>query len=334
MRALPFALFVFSLPAFAGSPSYGELAPFKLGGDGGWDLLSASGSHVFVARGNRVMAVNAANGALEGEITGVEGAHGVAVSRKAETGFATAGKLGEVWAFDTKSLAVKAKIKAGENPDAILYDEFTDRVFCFNGKSRDVTVIDATSFKVVGTLKVDGKPELAASDNAGKIYLNLEDKSAMVELDAKKLQVLRTFALKPCEEPTGIAMNTKSHRLFVGCGNELAAVVDAKSGKVLKTLPVGDGVDGAAFDETRGLAFFPAGKEGKLTILRETKAGFEPAQELATMKSARTIALGNDGRVYLPAAELGPAPEAKPGEKPARPPVLPGTFRLLVIGPK
>jgi YVTN family beta-propeller protein len=313
-----------------------EIARFKLGGDGGWDLLALdeSGERLFVARGNRVMVVNTATGALTGEIPGVEGAHAVAIAPKQNLGFVTAGKLGEVWAFNLKTLNVEAKITAGQNPDAILFDPATERVFAFNGKSNDVSVIDSKTKKVVGTITVGGKPELGVSDGAGKIYLNVEDKNALLVIDAKKMTVLNTFPLAPCEEPTGIAMDTNSHRLFIGCGgNGMAATVDARTGKVLQALHVGEGIDGAGFDPSRKLAFFPAGKDGKLIVLHETKSGFEPAQEIFTQKSARTLALDQkSGRAYLPAAEFGKAPPAEEGKEPKRPPVLPGTFTVLVIG--
>ena len=295
--------------------------------------MDDSGDHLYIARSNRVMVVDTASGKLVGEVTGVEGAHGVALVPKLNLDFATAGKLGQVLAFDLKSLKVVAEIKAGENSDAILYDSFTNRVFAFNGKSRNITVIDPKTKTVIGTIAVEGKPELGVSDGAGKIFLNFEDKSEVVAIDAKKMKVLHAYPLSPCEEPTGIAMNAATHHLFVGCGNGMAAVVDSRSGKVLQTLPVGKGVDGAAFDHSRKLAFFPAG-EGNLNILRETKNGFEPFQKVTTQKGCKTVAVDSkSGKAYLPSAEYGPAPEASAeGKKRSRPPMLPGSFAVLVIG--
>jgi DNA-binding beta-propeller fold protein YncE len=306
---------------------------FALGGDGGWDyLISDSLSHrLFVARGDRVLVVDEETGKAAGEITGLEGAHGIALvpaeGDHVARGFATSGKSGEVVAFDPGSLKAIQKIKAGENPDAILYDPSSRRVFAFNGKSHSASAINVDSLAVEGAIPLDGKPEFAAADGSGHVFVNIEDKSELTVLDSKNLKVAATYPLKPCEEPTGLAMDRETQKLIVGCGNRMALIVDASSGKILQSFPVGDGVDAVAFDSKRKLALVSAG-EGVLTILSESAMGFAATQSVTTLPSARTLAVDvATGRVFLPFAKLG---AKKAGEK--RPSVVAGSFGILVVG--
>ena len=309
---------------------YHEIARYKLGGEGSWDWLTVdeAGERLYIARSNRVMVVDTTSGKLIGEVPETEGTHGIALVPKLNLGFATAGKTNSVTVFDLKTLKKLSQIAVGEKPDAILYDSSSDKVFAFNGKSKTASVIDPGSQKIVATVPLPGKPEFAVSDESGTVFVNLEDTSSLAAIDSKKFKVDHTYLLKPCEEPSGLSIDNLSHRLFVGCGNKTAAVVDANSGKVLKAFTVGGGVDAAAFDSTRKLAFISAG-EGRLSIIRE----FELVQDLATQKGARTVASNaKTGKVFLVTAEYGALEAPKDGEKKARPSMVPGSFVVIVFG--
>jgi DNA-binding beta-propeller fold protein YncE len=224
-------------------------------------------------------------------------------------------------------------VKVGENPDAILYDPFSKRVFTFNGRSGDSTAIDAARGAVAGTIKLDGRPEFATSDGNGEIYVNIEDKSELSVIDPVNLKVKTTWPLAPCESPTGLSMDRKNQRLFVGCGNKMMAVVDAAGGKVLATPPAGDGIDATSFDEETGLAFASAG-EGVLTVVREDSPGkFSVAENVQTQPGARTMALDTKTHhVFLVTAKFGPPPAATSENPHPRRAILPDTFVVLVVG--
>jgi DNA-binding beta-propeller fold protein YncE len=232
-----------------------------------------------------------------------------------------------------KSLKVIGKVKAGDNPDAILYDPATKRVFTFNGRSHDSTAIDAANGDVLATIKLDGKPEFAVSDANGKVFVNIEDKSELTEIDPDKLQVKSSWPLTPCQEPSGLAIDRKTHRLFAGCDNQMMAVVDADSGKVITTLPIGKGVDAAAFDPDNGFAFASCG-DGHLTIVKEdSKDKFSVAENVSTQEGARTMALdAKTHNVYLVTAKFGPPPAPTADQPHPRHSILPDTFTVLVVG--
>ncbi len=324
-------------PVSAAEPSYRIVTRLAPGGDGGWDYLTVDpdGHRLFVSRSTRVQVIDLSTGKLVGEIPGTEGVHGVALAPEVGTGFTSNGRAGTVTAFDLKTLAPVATIDVGgKNPDAILREPVTNRVFTFNGGSGDATAIDAASRKVAGRIALPGRPEFAVADGTGRIFVNLEDRSAIAELDARALKLEATWPLAPCEEPTGLALDREHHRLFAGCGNRLMAVVDSASGKVVTTLPIGAGVDGTAFDPGRGLAFSSNGS-GTLTIVREEGPDrFTVVADLPTQRGARTIALDPaTHRLYLPTAEFGPAPAPTPGSPRPRPPIVPGSFVVLVVEP-
>jgi DNA-binding beta-propeller fold protein YncE len=246
-------------------------------------------------------------------------------------GFATSGKSGEVIVFDLKNLRILKRIKAGENPDAVVYDPVSKKVLAFNGKSRNLTAIEAGTMTVVGTLALPGKPEFAVSDGGGRVFVNLEDRSELLAIDPAQLKILAHYPLKPCEEPTGLSMDQASKRLVVGCGNRLAAIVDADTGRVSQTYKVGDGVDATAFDPQRKLAFISAG-EGRLTVLAEDSSGFHLLQDLVSVKGARTLAIDmKTGHVFLPIAQFKAVSPSEKTQGHVRPPVIPGTFEVLVI---
>jgi DNA-binding beta-propeller fold protein YncE len=319
--------------AAAGS-GYHVVTTYKLGGDGGWDYLTTDSDarRIYISRGTHVMVVDADSGKIVGDIADTPGVHGIALAPELGRGFTSNGREGTVSIFDIKTLATSSKVKVGDNPDAILYDPATKRVFTFNGRSQDSTAIDAATGKVLGTIKLDGKPEFAASDAKGEIFVNIEDKSELVAIDPNKLEVKAKWPLAPCTEPSGLAIDRKNRRLFVGCDNKMMAVVDADSGKVLATPAIGDGVDATAFDADTGLAFASCG-EGLLTVVKEESPGKFTAENVPTQKRARTLALdAKTHNVFVVTAEFGPQPAATTDNPHPRPPILPDSFVVLVVG--
>ena len=231
-----------------------------------------------------------------------------------------------------KTLRQLERVNAGKNPDAILYEPSTRRVFAFNGGSSDVTVIDAKTGMVIRTLPVGGKPEFAVADGQGRVYVNIEDKSEVLAIDARKLSIDARWPLAPCESPTGISMDVPHRRLFVGCSNKLMAIVDADRGRLITTLPVGAGCDATAFDPQANLAFSSNG-DGTLTVVREDGPGhFVVEDNVATQLGARTMALDSARqRIYLVTAAYGPRPAPTADQPRPRPPVLPDSFTLLIF---
>jgi len=285
---------VFAAADPATSADYKLVKTWNLGGEGGWDYLTADsdGHRLFISRATRVMVIDTKSGKQVGEIPDTPGVHGIALAYDLGRGFTSNGREDTVTMFDLKTLAVERKIKVGNGPDAILYDPFSKRVFTFNGRGHDSTAVDATNGEVVGKLDLDGKPEFAATDEKGTVFVNIEDKSEIVAFDAQKLTVKARWKLADCEEPTGLSIDRKNRRLFAGCsGNKKMAIVDADSGKVVAMPPIGEGCDATAFDADWGLAFASAG-DGTITVIREDgRDKFSVAQTLATQKGARTMAV-------------------------------------------
>jgi DNA-binding beta-propeller fold protein YncE len=264
---------------------------------------------------------------IVGEIGNLSGVHGIAVAQDLGRGFISNGRSSMITIFDLKTLASLSEVKStGENPDAILYDPFSSQVFAFNGRSKNATVLDAKTGKVTGTI------ELATTDLAGKIFVNIEDKSEVVEIGAKDLAVKAHWPLAPCEEPSGMAIDRKHHRLIVGCSNKLAAIVDNESGKVVTTVPIGTGVDANAFDPGTDLGFSSNG-EGTLTVIKEeTPDKLTVAENVTTRRGARTMALDEKTHnVYLATAKFGPPPAATAEQPRPRPSILPDSFVILVV---
>jgi YVTN family beta-propeller protein len=317
------------------SPGYHLLKKFVLGGEGGWDLLAVdSAAHrLYISRSTHVMVVDTDSGAIVGEIPNTPRVHGIALAPEFGKGFTTNGGDATVTIFDMKTLKPSAQVKVGENPDAIVYDPASKRVFVFNGDSKDTTVIEARTGAVAGTVALGGKPELGVADEHGRIYVNLEDKSQVVAIDSRRLKVDATWPLAPGKEPTGIAMDRKHRRLFVTCSNKLMAVLNADNGKLVTTLPIGSGVDGAAFDSERQLAFSSNG-EGTLTVIHEDAPDkFSVIENAATQRGARTIDLDQKThRVFLVTAEFGPPPAPTAAQPRPRPSIVPGSFTVLVFG--
>ena len=323
--------------AYAAAPArLHEVARHPLGGDGGWDYLTvdAAARRLYIARSTRVMVIDADSGQLVGEMPGLEGAHGVVPVPALKRGFATSGRSGELLAFDLHTLAVTGKVKVGENPDALLYDAFTNKLFAFNGMGKNVAIVNPVTLAVEQTLAVGGKPEFAVSDGDGHVYVNVEDTSELVVLRVAKrqpAQVAARYPLAPCQEPTGLALVPDGKRLLVGCSNRMAVIVDAQSGKVLQDFKTGEGVDATAYDAARGYGYVSA-REGVLTVLRQAHGVFTLAQELPTVKGSRTLAVdAKTGHIFLPAAEFTTPPTPPVGPAP-RPSVVPGSFFVLVVG--
>jgi len=318
-----------SFAATTQTNEFHEIARYSLSGEGGWDYVLSDdpARRLYIARANRIMVVDSDKGTAIGEVSGLDGAHGVALVKDLNRGFASSGKSGEVVVFDLKDFKVVGKIKAGENPDCIIYDPSSKHIFAFNGRSQDVSVIDPATMKLTASIALSGKPEFAVSDGLGKVFVNIEDKSELAVIDSGKQKVISTYKLAPCAEPTGLAMDGDSRKLIVGCGNKMAVIVNANSGVILQKFKAGEGIDATAFDREHHLAFVSAG-EGVLTILSENKSGFQLAQSFNTVKGARTLAVDEKtGHVFLPFAKLEALREKK-----GRPSVVPGTFALLAVG--
>jgi YVTN family beta-propeller protein len=313
---------------------YHVIKTYKVGGDGGWDYLTfdKASNRLFISRATHVIVMDADSGKVVGDIPDTPGVHGIALAPEFGRGFVSNGRDNSVTVFDLSNLKLLSKIKVGENPDAILYDPASKRVFTFNGHSHDVTAIDAAKSAVLGTIKVDGKPEFAVSDEKGEIFVNIEDKSELMALDPNKLEAKARWPLAPCEEPSGLAIDRKSRRLFSGCGNKLMSVVDADSGKLVTTLPIGDGVDANAFDPETGLAFASCG-EGVLTVVHEDSANkFSVVENVPTARGARTMTLDPEKhRVFLVTAKFGPPPAPTAQQPHPWPSILPDTFVVMVM---
>ena len=310
-----------------GQSVYKQVGTYPLPGDTGWDYLTydTAGNRLFIAHGTSILVVDP-EGKQLGEIP-ANGAHGTAIVADKNLGFSSNGKAGTVTAFDLKTLKPIQDIKVGDNPDAIIYDQYSKKVLVMNGRSKDVMAIDPDSKKVEATVPLDGKLEFAAAV-PGKVYVNVEDKAEIAVIDSKTWKSTATWKLADCEEPSGLAIDEKHDTLFTVCGNSKMLVIDAKSGKVLSTVKTGDGTDAAGFDPGTGYAFASNGA-GTLTVVKKDGKGYAVAEDVPTVKSARTMALDpNTHKVFLVAADFNP-----PAEGQRRGTIKPGTFRLLVYAP-
>jgi len=330
------ALLVLSA-AFAQS-NYHQLRKISIGGEGGWDYLiaDAANARVFVSHGAEVAVVDAKTGQVAGKITGLHGVHGIALAPEFNRGFISNGQSNTVTIFDLKTLEkIGEDVPAGKNPDAILYDPASKRVFAFNGRSSDATAINAKDGKVAGTVALEGKPEFAAADGHGHVFVNIEDKSQVFDIDAKKLSVEHRWPLAPCQEPSGMAMDTRSRRIFSGCHNNMVAVMNADTGRVVATPAIGSGVDATAFDPETKFVFNSCG-DGTLSIAHQDSPDkYTVVEQVKTIQRARTMALDSKTHhVYLAIADFEPAPAPAAGDKAQqqRPRVVPGTFGLLEYG--
>jgi DNA-binding beta-propeller fold protein YncE len=319
-----------------GGRGYHIVDSLRLGGDGGWDYLTVdtAAQRLYVSRGSRVQVVDLTKLSVIGEIPNTPGVHGVAVAPSLGRGYTSNGRDSSVTVFDLGSLKELTRIRIdGRNPDAILFDPFSGRVFTFNGGSANASAIETETNTVVGTVPLEGKPEFAVSDGAGRIYVNIEDKSELVAFDARTLKILKRSALAPGEEPSGLAMDREQQRLYSVCGNRLMVIVDAHAGTIAATVPIGGGVDGAAYDQAEHLAFSSNG-EGTLTVVKaEGSDKYSVVENVPTRRSARTLTIDpKTHRIYTVAARFGFAPQPTPDRPRPRPPIEPGSVTLYVLG--
>jgi DNA-binding beta-propeller fold protein YncE len=314
--------------------SYHLTKTVKLGGEGFWDYLNVDSDarRLYISRGTHVMVLDADSLEVLGDLPNTQGVHGIALASELGRGFTSNGRANTVTIFDLKTLKVLGEVKTGQNPDAIIYDPASRRVFTFNGRSGDSTAIDAASGSVAGTIALGGRPEFAAADGKGHVYANLEDKSMVVAIDSQKLTVVSRWPLAPGEEPSGMAMDRDHRRLFSGCHNKMMVVMDADSGKVVATPPIGQGVDANAFDPGTGLAFSSNG-DGTLTVVhQESPDKYSVVDNVQTQRGARTMALDlKTHNVYLVTAEFGPPPAPTADQPRPRPSIVPGSFVVLVV---
>lgn len=322
-------------PQSSGSSGYHLVKKVKLGGSGGWDYLEVDPAthRLFISRGTHVIVVDPEQGKIIGDIPDTKGVHGIAMADEFNRGYTTNGGTSDSTNFDLTSLKVLGKTKTDKDSDAVIYDPFSKRVFAFNGDGNTSSAIDAASGKLVGTFPLGGGPEFGASDGKGKIFVNLEDKSSLVKFDAKTLKIENTWPLAPCESPSGLAIDAANEILIVGCHNKVMAFVDGSTGKVLGTVPIGQGVDANRFDPGTGFAFASCG-DGTLTIAHEdSPTKFSLVEMIQTQRGARTMALDYATHtVYLVTGEFGPAPAATTENPRPRPTMIPDTFTLLVYG--
>ncbi len=320
----------------APATGYHLIHEYKLGGDTGWDYLTmdASTRRLYISRGTHVQVLNIDTGKLEGDITDLKGVHGIALDKAANKGYISDGRDNSVVVFDLKTLKQTGKVQAGTNPDAILFDPATKRVFAMNGRSGNATVIESKDNSVAGTIELGGKPEFGVADGKGKVFVNLEDKSSLVEIDAKELKVLNTWSLSPGEGPSGLAIDPDNEVLFSGCDNEKMVVVDGKSGKVLATETIGKGVDATAWDRGLKQAYSSNGQSGNITIVKENSpTSFSVVGDVTTKPRARTMTVDEKTHNLITVtAQFEAQTEPAPGQQRQRPKMVPDSFEVLVYG--
>jgi YVTN family beta-propeller protein len=302
-----------------------------LEGDGGWDYLRVDelNGRLYVSHGTIVQVIDTKTGKLAGTIPDTRGVHGIAIANDLNKGYTSNGKDSAVTVFNLKTLGViKIINKTGKNPDAILYDPFSQKIFTFNGGSSSSTVIDAKTDKIIATIPLDGKPEFSVTDNKGRVYVNIEDKNVLNVINSVSMKVEQHWSIAPGEEPTGLALDKENHRLFSVCGNNLMVVTDAETGKVITTLPIGEGCDGAAFDNYYKRVYASNGA-GSMTVVQEdNKNSFKVLETLPTQRGARTMTIDNSTHhLYIPSAEY----EATPSEANPRPKLKPNSFFVFDI---
>lgn len=316
----------------AASPAIAVIHHLKLGGTGGWDYLSfdAQRRHLFVSRGDRVLVVDVDQDKQIGTIPNTDGVHGIAIAEDLHRGFTSNGKSDSVTVFDLDTLKTIATVKGiGQKPDAIVYDNSSHHVFTMNGKSNNASVIDPAKNTVVATIALPGRPEFSVADGSGHVYVNLEDKSELVQIDSSSNKVMHTWPLAPCESPSGLAIDAAHARLFSVCDNQVMAVTDAHDGHHVATVAIGDGPDAVSFDPTQALIYSSNGESGTLTVVHEDDADhYKVLANVPTVVSARTQALDPDKhRVYLSSAQLSDKKDAR-GHRQA----VPDSFTILTVG--
>jgi YVTN family beta-propeller protein len=329
--AISLAALMISGSSLYAQSNYKVVNKIHVPGDGGWDYLSVDevNGRIFVSHSSMAQAIDIKTGQLVGTIPDTKGIHGIAIANDLNKGFTSNGRDSSVTVFNLRTLEVIKKIKVnGQNPDAILYDSFTKRIFTGNGRSASFSVIDAVNDKEIGVIPLEGKPEAIVTDGKGKIYVNIEDKNLINVVDAGTMKVITHWPINPGEEPSGLALDNQTHLLFSVCSNKLMIVVDALTGKVITTLPIGEGCDGAAFDPMYKRVYSSNG-DGTMTVVQEGNGNnFKVLENVTTQRGARTITLDKTSHhIYMTTAEY----ESAPSESNRRLPIKPGSFVILDI---
>jgi DNA-binding beta-propeller fold protein YncE len=331
--AIAFSVVGFShaaTPAPAGS-GYHVIKTVPVGGDGGWDYVyvDSDARRVYVSRGTHTMVLDADTYAVVGDIPDTQGVHGVAIASDLGRGFTSNGRSNDVTIFDLKTLKpIGSNVKTDANPDAILYEPVSKRIFTFNGRGKNATAINAADGTVLGNIDLRGKPEFAAADGKGSIYVNNEDSSELHHLDAASLKELHHWPLAPCKSPSGLAMDVKNRRTFSVCDEKVMSVVNVDTGKVVATPAICEGPDAAGFDPSSGYVFASCG-DGNLTVIHQDSPDkYTVVENVPTKKSARTMGLDlKTHNIFLPAADFDPP---APGERRGK--MKPGSFVIVVVG--
>src|SRR5947199_1796078 len=316
-------------PAPAGS-GYHVIKTIPIGGEGGWDYVyvDSDARRVYVSRGTHVVVMDADTYAVVGDIPDTQGVHGIAIASDLGRGFTSNGRSNDVTILDLKTLKPIGNVKTDANPDAIVYDPVSKRVFTFNGRGKNTTAINAANGAVAGTLPLGGKPEFAAVDGKGSVFVNNEDTSEIIEINAQKITETHHWPLAPCKSASGLAMDTKNRRLYSVCDDKVSVVVNADTGKVVATPEIGKGPDAAAFDAGSN-EFFASCGEGVLTVVHQDSPDqYTVVENVATKRSARTMGLDlKTHNIFMPAADFDPP---APGERRGK--MKPDSFVIVVVG--
>jgi hypothetical protein len=329
--AFIFSAVTFSLaaPPSPGPSGYHVVKSVPVSGEGGWDYVyvDSDARRIYVSHGTQVVVLDADTFAAVGAIPDTQGVHGIAIASDLGRGFTSNGRADNVTIFDTKTLKILGTIKTDANPDAIIYDSVSKRVFTFNGRGKNTTAINAADGTVAGSLALGGKPEFAVADGLGSVFVNNEDTSELIQLDAQKITETHRWPLAPCKSPSGLSMDLKNRRLFAVCDEKVMAVVNADTGKVVATPTICDGPDATAFDPATQLVFASCG-DGNLTVIHEDSPDkFTVIENVPTKRSARTMGLDlKTHNISLPAADFDPP---APGERRGK--MKPGSFVLVVV---
>jgi YVTN family beta-propeller protein len=335
MKKSIFLLLISFIFASAISQNHKVSKKINIAGDEGWDYLAVDevNQHLFVSHGSVVNVIDLKSDKAIATIPDTKGVHGIAIANDLNKVFITDGNDNAVTIVNLKTFELIEKVAIeGQKPDAVLYDQFSHKVFTYNARSKDATVLDAITNKVIKTIPLGGKPEFSVTNTKGLIYVNIEDKSEIKTIDATKLEVKSTWSIAPGDEPSGLAIDLETNRLFSVCGNNLMVIVDASNGKIIKTLPIGEGCDGVAFDAKKKLAFSSNG-EGTITVVKEENANsFSVLETVKTQKGARTIAINKtNNELYLSTAEFGAKPEPTTDNPKPRAGLVPNSFMVLVV---
>ncbi len=312
-----------------GASGYKLVKTIPLGGEGGWDYVyvDSDARRVYISHATHTVVMDADTHAVVGDIPDTQGVHGIAIASDLGRGFTSNGRGNDVTIFDLKTLKPIGNVKTDANPDAIVYDPVSKRVFTFNGRGKNATAINAADGAVVGTLALGGKPEFAAADGKGSIFVNNEDTSELIQMDSQKITETHRWPLAPCKSPSGLSMDVKNRRLFAVCDDKVSVVVNADTGKVVATPAIGNGPDASAFDPATN-DFFASCGEGVITVIHEDAPDkYTVVENVPTKRSARTMGLDlKTHNIFLPAADFDPP---APGERRGK--MKPDSFVILVV---